>query len=65
MILVPSKLSPIENKKQEAKSGIVMVLFEVALLGSSIAQKRASKLLQWFNFPREIAYDDLRSYAHG
>ena len=52
MILVPSKLSPIEKKKkQEAKSGIVMVLFEVALLGSSLAQKRAAKLLQWINFP--------------
>ena len=54
MILVPSKLSPIEKKKkkkQEAKSGIVMVLFEVALLGSFLAQKRAAKLLQWINFP--------------
>ena len=52
-------------KKKEAKSGTVIVLFEVALLGSSLAQKRAAKLLQWIDFPREIAYDDLRSYVHG
>lgn len=37
-----------------AKSGIVPVLLEVALLGSPLAQKRAFKLLQWFKEERRV-----------
>lgn len=36
-----------------ARSGIVPVLLEVALLGSTLAQKRALKMLQWFKDERQ------------
>uniref|UniRef100_A0A2P2QKW0 U-box domain-containing protein 7 n=1 Tax=Rhizophora mucronata TaxID=61149 RepID=A0A2P2QKW0_RHIMU len=36
-----------------AKSGIVPVLLELALLGTPLAQKRALKLLQWFKDGRQ------------
>ena len=40
------------QRQKMAKSGIVSVLLEVALLGSPLAQKRALKLLQWFKDER-------------
>ncbi|CAL0334441.1 unnamed protein product [Lupinus luteus] len=36
------------QREKMAQAGIVPVLLEVVLLGSSLAQKRAMKLLQWF-----------------
>ncbi|KAL6197246.1 hypothetical protein ACLB2K_032855 [Fragaria x ananassa] len=42
-----------DQREKMAKSGIVPVLLEVALLGSSLAQKRALKLLQWFKDERQ------------
>ncbi|XP_062016798.1 U-box domain-containing protein 7 [Rosa rugosa] len=42
-----------DQRAKMAKSGIVPVLLEVALLGSSLAQKRALKLLQWFKDERQ------------
>uniref|UniRef100_A0A7N0UFS7 U-box domain-containing protein 7 n=1 Tax=Kalanchoe fedtschenkoi TaxID=63787 RepID=A0A7N0UFS7_KALFE len=41
-----------ESRDKMAKSGIVPVLLEVALLGSPLAQKRALKMLQWFRDER-------------
>lgn len=41
------------QRQKMAKSGIVSVLLEVALLGSPLAQKRALKLLQWFKDERQ------------
>lgn len=41
------------QRNKMAKSGIVPVLLEVALLGSPLAQKRALKLLQWFKDERQ------------
>ncbi|GMH05503.1 hypothetical protein Nepgr_007343 [Nepenthes gracilis] len=45
--------SPAQREKM-AKSGIVSVLLEVALLGSTLAQKRALKLLQWFKDEKQV-----------
>ncbi|KAI4372000.1 hypothetical protein MLD38_010288 [Melastoma candidum] len=43
----------VEQRQKMAKSGIVQVLLELALLGrSTLAQKRAMKLLQWFKDER-------------
>ncbi|GAA0161001.1 hypothetical protein LIER_17421 [Lithospermum erythrorhizon] len=42
------------QRDKMAKSGIVPVLLEVALLGSPLAQKRALKLLQWFKEERRV-----------
>lgn len=42
------------QRQKMAKSGIVPVLLEVALLGSQLAQKRAMKLLQWFKDERQM-----------
>ncbi|MCD7446172.1 hypothetical protein HAX54_045229 [Datura stramonium] len=42
-----------KEREKMAKAGIVPVLLEVALLGSSLAQKRALKLLQWFKDERQ------------
>ncbi|KAJ6333419.1 hypothetical protein OIU76_026283 [Salix suchowensis] len=41
------------QREKMAKSGIVPVLLELALLGSPLAQKRALKLLQWFKDERQ------------
>ncbi|XP_062095893.1 U-box domain-containing protein 1 [Humulus lupulus] len=41
------------QRQKMAKSGIVQVLLEVALLGSPLAQKRSLKLLQWFRDERQ------------
>ncbi|XP_030547259.2 uncharacterized protein LOC115752966 [Rhodamnia argentea] len=41
------------QRSKMAKSGIVQVLLEVALLGSTLAQKRALKMLQWFKDERQ------------
>ncbi|XP_031268236.1 U-box domain-containing protein 7-like [Pistacia vera] len=41
------------QRDKMAKSGIVHVILEVALLGSPLAQKRALKLLQWFKDERQ------------
>ncbi|KAK9267877.1 hypothetical protein L1049_010314 [Liquidambar formosana] len=41
------------QRQKMVKSGIVPVLLEVALLGSTLAQKRALKLLQWFKDERQ------------
>lgn len=43
-----------DQREKMANSGIVPVLLEVALLGSSLAQKRALKLLQWFKDERQV-----------
>lgn len=40
-------------REKMAKSGIVQVLLELALLGSPLAQKRALRLLQWFKDERQ------------
>ncbi|KAI9085509.1 hypothetical protein K1719_032576 [Acacia pycnantha] len=42
------------QRQKMAKAGIVHVLLEVVLLGSTLAQKRASKLLQWFKDERQV-----------
>lgn len=42
------------QREKMAKAGIVSVLLEVALLGSTLAQKRALKLLQWFKDERQV-----------
>ncbi|KAJ8761135.1 hypothetical protein K2173_000814 [Erythroxylum novogranatense] len=41
------------QRAKMSKSGIVPLLLEVALLGSPLAQKRALKLLQWFQDERQ------------
>ncbi|KAJ4703635.1 U-box domain-containing protein [Melia azedarach] len=41
------------QREKMAKSGIVHVILQVALLGSPLAQKRALKLLQWFKDERQ------------
>lgn len=41
------------QREKMAKSGIVHVSLQVALLGSPLAQKRALKLLQWFKDERQ------------
>ncbi|KAF8007402.1 hypothetical protein BT93_K1417 [Corymbia citriodora subsp. variegata] len=41
------------QRSKMARSGIVQVLLEVALLGSALAQKRALKMLQWFKDERQ------------
>uniref|UniRef100_A0A6N2KKI1 Armadillo repeat-containing domain-containing protein n=1 Tax=Salix viminalis TaxID=40686 RepID=A0A6N2KKI1_SALVM len=41
------------QREKMAKSGIVPVLLELALLGSPLAQKRSLKLLQWFKDERQ------------
>lgn len=46
-----------EQREKMAESGIVAVLLEVALLGSPLAQKRASKLLQWFKNEKQAKMD--------
>ncbi|XP_023517336.1 uncharacterized protein LOC111781124 [Cucurbita pepo subsp. pepo] len=46
-----------EQREKMAKSGIVAVLLEVALLGSPLAQKRAHKLLQWFKNEKQGKVD--------
>ncbi|XP_009614486.1 U-box domain-containing protein 45 [Nicotiana tabacum] len=52
ILMILAHQSSIQREKM-AKSGIVPVLLEVALLGSSLAQKRALKLLQWFKDERQ------------
>ncbi|KAF9589914.1 hypothetical protein IFM89_029530 [Coptis chinensis] len=47
ILMILAHQSSVQRAKM-AKSGIVQVLLEVALLGSPLAQKRALKLLQWF-----------------
>ncbi|XP_022724126.1 U-box domain-containing protein 7-like isoform X2 [Durio zibethinus] len=42
-----------KQRDKMSKAGIVPVLLEVSLLGSSLAQKRAMKLLQWFKDERQ------------
>ncbi|PIN13049.1 Ubiquitin--protein ligase [Handroanthus impetiginosus] len=42
------------QRQKMAKAGIVQVLLEVALLGSPLAQKRAVKILQWFQHERQM-----------
>lgn len=42
------------QRQKMANAGIVHVLLEVVLLGSTLAQKRASKLLQWFKNERQL-----------
>jgi len=52
LIILAHKNSTQRNKM--VQSGITPVLLEVALLGSSLAQERARKLLQWFRYERQI-----------
>ncbi|KAI8001232.1 U-box domain-containing protein 45 [Camellia lanceoleosa] len=52
ILMILAYQSAAEREKM-AKSGIVQVLLEVALLGSPLAQKRALKLLQWFKDERQ------------
>lgn len=53
ILMILAHQSSIQREKM-SKAGIVPVLLEVALLGSSLAQKRALKLLQWFKDERQI-----------
>ncbi|KAF8413764.1 hypothetical protein HHK36_001757 [Tetracentron sinense] len=41
------------QREKMARLGVIPVLLEVALLGGSLAQKRALKLLQWFKDERQ------------
>ncbi|KAF5207919.1 U-box domain-containing protein [Thalictrum thalictroides] len=52
ILMILAHQSSVQRAKM-AKSGIVQVLLEVALLGSPLAQKRALKLLQWFKDERQ------------
>ncbi|GAB4827064.1 hypothetical protein Ancab_033946 [Ancistrocladus abbreviatus] len=52
LLMILAHQSTVQREKM-AKSGIVPVLLEVALLGSALAQKRALKLLQWFKDERK------------
>ncbi|XP_050367834.1 U-box domain-containing protein 7 [Argentina anserina] len=52
ILMILAHQSSVQREKMN-KSGIVPVLLEVALLGSSLAQKRALKLLQWFKDERQ------------
>lgn len=52
ILMILAHQSSVQREKM-AKAGIVPVLLEVALLGSSLAQKRALKLLQWFKDERQ------------
>lgn len=52
ILMILAHQSCVQREKM-AKAGIVPVLLEVALLGSSLAQKRALKLLQWFKDERQ------------
>ncbi|XP_060194446.1 uncharacterized protein LOC132623671 [Lycium barbarum] len=52
ILMILAHQSSIQREKM-ARAGIVQVLLEVALLGSSLAQKRALKLLQWFKDERQ------------
>ncbi|RDX64364.1 U-box domain-containing protein 7, partial [Mucuna pruriens] len=52
LIILANKNSTMRDKM--AQSGIVSVLLEIALLGSSLVHKRALKLLQWFKDDRQI-----------
>ncbi|XP_006362422.1 U-box domain-containing protein 7 [Solanum tuberosum] len=52
ILMILAHQSSIQREKM-SKAGIVPVLLEVALLGSSLAQKRALKLLQWFKDERQ------------
>lgn len=52
MLMILAHQSSMQREKM-AKAGIVPVLLEVALLGTSLAQKRALKLLQWFKDERQ------------
>ncbi|CAL0309282.1 unnamed protein product [Lupinus luteus] len=42
------------QREKMAQAGIVPALLEVVLLGSSLGQKRAMKLLQWFKDERRV-----------
>ncbi|OIV91693.1 hypothetical protein TanjilG_26546 [Lupinus angustifolius] len=42
------------QREKMAQAGIVLALLEVVLLGSSLGQKRAMKLLQWFKDERRV-----------
>lgn len=42
------------QRQQMAEAGIVQVLLELMLMGSPLAQKRASKILQWFKDERAV-----------
>ncbi|KAL0407418.1 UNVERIFIED_CONTAM: hypothetical protein Slati_4055700 [Sesamum latifolium] len=53
ILMVLAHQSSLQRQKM-AKAGIVQVLLELALLGSPLAQKRASKILQWFKDERQM-----------
>ncbi|XP_047313023.1 U-box domain-containing protein 7 [Impatiens glandulifera] len=53
ILMILAHQSPIHRLKM-VKAGIVPVLLGVALLGSPLAQKRASKMLQWFKDERQV-----------
>lgn len=52
ILMILAHQSSVQREKM-ANSGIVPVILEVALLGSTLAQKRALKLLQWFKDERQ------------
>lgn len=52
ILMILAHQSSLQRKKM-AEAGIVPVLLEVVLLGSTLAQKRAMKLLQWFKDERQ------------
>ncbi|KAM7255306.1 hypothetical protein ACFE04_020547 [Oxalis oulophora] len=53
ILMILGHQSSVQREKM-ANLGIVHVLIGVALLGSPLAQKRASKLLQWFKDERQV-----------
>ncbi|KAE9599248.1 hypothetical protein Lalb_Chr15g0089491 [Lupinus albus] len=53
ILMILGHQSSSQREKME-QAGIVPVLLEVVLLGSSLAQKRAMKLLQWFKDERQV-----------
>ncbi|KZV51098.1 U-box domain-containing protein 7-like [Dorcoceras hygrometricum] len=53
LLMILAHSSSLQRLKM-ARSGIVQVLLEVALLGSPLAQKRTLKILQWFKNERQV-----------
>lgn len=53
ILMILAHQSSLQRTKM-AEGGIVPILLQVALLGSTLAQKRALKLLQWFKDERQM-----------
>lgn len=53
VLMVLAHQSSLQRQKM-AKAEVVQVLLELALMGSPLAQKRASRILQWFKDERQV-----------